>query len=272
VKPFDPVLLRARLHSALERKRLQQERRERTQALEKATEDLQRANDDLQSFATAASHDLQEPLRTISTTLQLFELQSGDALSPEQRQLLSLAVEGSKRMSRLISGLLEYSRSGSTESTLGNVACEAALREALTNLRVAIEDSGATVTCGTLPVIVADPGCLVQLFQNLIGNAIKYRSEARPEIRITAQREGPEWVISVGDNGIGIAPQFRRRVFLPFGRLHGPERPGTGLGLAICERILRNSGGRIWVDSEPGEGSVFHFTARGPVAENGAAR
>ena len=270
VKPFDPVLLRARLHSALERRRLQQEQRDRTQELEKATEALQRANDDLQSFASVASHDLQEPLRTVSTTLQLFQLQSGDELTPDRRQLLGLAVEGSKRMSRLISGLLAYSLSGSAETMLGSVDCEAALKEAVTNLREAIKDSGARVTSSALPVVVANPGCLIQLFQNLVGNAIKYRSEATPEIRITARREGPEWVISVSDNGIGIDPQYRRRIFQPFGRLHGQERPGTGLGLAICERILRNSGGRIWVESEPGAGSVFHFTVRAAANQEGA--
>jgi two-component system sensor histidine kinase/response regulator len=270
LKPFDPVLLRARLHSALERKRLQEEQRERTRELEKATEDLQRANDDLQSFASVASHDLQEPLRTITTTLQLFALQSGENLTSQQRDLVSMAVEGGKRMSRLISGLLAYSLSGSTEMNLGEVDCEAALLEAITNLREAIRDSGAQITHGALPVVMAHPGCLVQLFQNLVGNAIKYRSDAKPEIRITAEREGSEWVVSVEDNGIGIEEQYRRKIFQPFGRLHGHDRPGTGLGLAICERILRKSGGRIWVDSEPGAGSVFHFTAHGTPNEERA--
>jgi light-regulated signal transduction histidine kinase (bacteriophytochrome) len=192
----------------------------------------------------------------------LFALQSGDNLTGEQRDLVTMAVEGGKRMSRLISGLLAYSLSGSAELDMGEVDCEAALLEAITNLREAIKDSGAQITHGELPVVTAHPGCMVQLFQNLVGNAIKYRSDARPEIRITAEREGSEWVFSVEDNGIGIEEKFRRRIFQPFGRLHGHDRPGTGLGLAICERIVRKSGGRIWVDSEPGEGSVFHFTAR----------
>jgi signal transduction histidine kinase len=270
LKPFDPVLLRARLHSALERRRLQEEQRERTRELEKATQDMQRANDDLQAFASVASHDLQEPLRTITTTLQLFALQSGENLTSQQRDLVTMAVEGGKRMSRLISGLLAYSLSGSTEANLGEVDCEAALLEAITNLREAIKDSGAQITHGALPEVMAHPGCLVQLFQNLVGNAIKYRSDRRPEIRITAEREGSEWVVSVEDNGIGIDEQYKRRIFQPFGRLHGQDRPGTGLGLAICERILRKSGGRIWVDSEPGAGSVFHFTMRATQNEGRA--
>jgi two-component system sensor histidine kinase/response regulator len=267
VKPFDPVLLRARLHSALERRRLQEDQGERTKELEKATEDLRRANDDLQSFASVASHDLQEPLRTITTTLQLFALESGDDLTGEQRELLGMAVEGAKRMSRLISGLLAYSLSGSTELTLVTEDCEASLLEAITNLRESIRASGAQISHGPLPVVLAHSGCLVQLFQNLVGNAIKYRSEARPEIRISAEQEGAEWVISVADNGLGIEEHYRRRIFQPFARLHGQERPGTGLGLPICERILRKSGGRIWVESKPGQGSTFYFTARGISSE-----
>lgn len=260
LKPFDPVLLRARLHSALERRRLEEERLHRTQELEKATEDLTRANEDLQSFASVASHDLQEPLRTITTTLQLFSLLSGDALTEEQRELSTLAVEGAARMSRLISDLLAFSFSGNADAEPQPVDCEAALLEAINNLRTAIKDSGAQITHGTLPVVPARSGGLVQLFQNLVANAINYRSEARPVIRITAEREGAEWVISVEDNGIGIDEKFRHRIFQPFGRLHGQERPGTGLGLAICERVVRRAGGRIWVDSELGRGSAFHFT------------
>lgn len=260
LKPPDPVLLRARLHSALERKRLEAERWQRTRDLEKATEALKRANEDLESFASIASHDLQEPLRTVSNTLQLFAANAAN-LPEEQRQLVELAVDGAKRMSRLISGLLAYSVSDGASENLTNVDCEAALLEAITNVREAIKDAGAQITHTELPVVKAHPGGMVRLFQNLLANAIKYRSDKRPVIRITAERDGAEWVISVEDNGIGIDKRFQRHIFQPFRRLHGQERPGTGLGLAICERIVRKSGGRIWVDSEPDEGSVFHFTA-----------
>ncbi|MES1258107.1 MAG: response regulator, partial [Acidobacteriota bacterium] len=236
VKPFDPVLLRARLHSALERKRLQEEQRERTRELEQATQDLQRANEDLQSFASAASHDLQEPLRTVSTTLEYFNLQWGGDLTGEQRELFRLAVDGARRMSHLISDLLAYSMAGGEDEELEPVACETALLEALTNLRQSIRESGARITHSDLPVVMAKPGHLVQLFQNLVGNAIKYRGEERPDIRIRASSEGTEWIVSVRDNGIGIEEKYQRRIFQPFGRLHGSDRPGSGLGLAICER------------------------------------
>ncbi len=262
VKPFDPVLLRARLHSALERKRLQQQQRERTRQLEQATEDLKRANEDLQAFASAASHDLQEPLRTVSTTLEFFNLQWGGELTGEQSELFRLAVDGARRMSHLISDLLAYSMAGGEDGALEPVACETALLEALTNLRQAIRESGARITHADLPVIMAKPGHLVQLFQNLVGNAIKYRGEQRPEIRIRARREGQDWVLSVRDNGLGIDEKYFRRIFQPFGRLHGSDLPGSGLGLAICERIVRKAGGRLWVESTPGAGSTFCFTAR----------
>ena len=266
LKPFDPVLLRARLHSALERKHLEEERLHRTKELETATEDLKRANDDLESFASVASHDLQEPLRTIAGTLELLVLECGGELTEEQRGLLTVAMDGSARMSRLISDLLEYSVSGGMEADLEHVDCEVALLEAITNLKESIRDSGAQIDHGALPLIMAHSGGLVRLLQNLVGNAIKYRSEERLEVGITAEREGADWVVSVKDNGIGIVEQHRRRIFQPFRRLHGQERPGTGLGLAICERIVRQAGGRIWVDSQPGEGSTFHFSARAAVA------
>lgn len=266
VKPFDPVLLNARLHSALERKRLQEEQRERTRQLERATQDLKRANEDLQAFASAASHDLQEPLRTVSTTLELFSLQWGTELSEEQREMFRLAVDGAGRMSQLISDLLAYSMAGGGEEELEPVACETALLEAVNNLRQSIRESGARITHAELPEVLAKPARLVQLFQNLVGNAIKYRGEARPDIHVGAWREGSEWILSVRDNGIGIDEKYQRRIFQPFGRLHGSNLPGTGLGLAICERIVRKAGGRLWVESKPGSGSTFYFTARCAVS------
>jgi two-component system sensor histidine kinase/response regulator len=259
-KPFDPVLLRARLHSALERKRLHEAEKERTAELELASQSLKRANEDLNRFAFAASHDLQEPLRTITTTLQLLSRQFERDLAPEQQVLLELTIDGARRMSHLIKDLLAYSLASSQERVLESVDSEHTLGDALINLRQSIEESGATVTYDPLPTILFGRAQLGQLFQNLIGNAIKYRSQRPPEIHVTAAKEGERWVFSVRDNGIGIDQQYRQTIFEPFRRLHGQGLPGTGLGLAICARIVEGYGGRIWVDSEPGEGSAFFFT------------
>jgi two-component system sensor histidine kinase/response regulator len=260
LKPFDPVLLRARLHSALERKRLHEAAKERTAELEKASQSLARANEDLNRFAFAASHDLQEPLRTITTTLQLLARQFEDSLAPEQNGLLDLAIDGARRMSYLIKDLLAYSVATSSERVREMVDGEATLEDALTNLRQSIEESGAAVTHDPLPQIFFDRAQLGQLFQNLIGNAIKYRSARPPAIHVAAKQEDRNWLFSVTDNGIGIEDEYRLSIFEPFRRLHGRGLPGTGLGLAICARIVEGFGGRIWVDSEPDRGSVFYFT------------
>ena len=260
LKPFDPTLLRARLHSALERKRLHEAEKERTAELELASESLKRANEDLNRFAFAASHDLQEPLRTITTTLQRLQLERD--LAPEQHVLLERTIEGARRMSHLIRDLLVYSLPSSQERVLETVDSENSLEDALTNLRQSIGESGATVTHDPLPTILFNRAQLGRLFQNLIGNAIKYRSQKPPEICVTAANTDEQWVFSVRDNGIGIDQKYHRTIFEPFKRLHGHEFPGTGLGLAICARIVEGSGGRIWVESEPGEGSAFFFTVR----------
>jgi two-component system, sensor histidine kinase and response regulator len=260
LKPFDPVLLRARLHSALERKRLHEAAKERTAELERASQRLARANEDLNRFAFAASHDLQEPLRTITTTLQLLARQFERELAPEQNTLLDLAIDGARRMSHLIKDLLAYSVATSRERVREMVDGEATLEDALTNLRQSIDESGAAVTHDPLPQIFFDRAQLGQLFQNLIGNAIKYRGERRPEVHVAARQEDQHWLFSVTDNGMGIEDEYRQTIFEPFRRLHGKGLPGTGLGLAICARIVEGFGGRIWVDSEPGRGSVFYFT------------
>jgi signal transduction histidine kinase len=260
LKPFNPVLLRARLHSALERKRFTENEKRRTRELEKASQDLKRANEDLNAFAFAASHDLQEPLRTVTTTLQLLFSELEAQLTQEQRKLIDLAVDGSLRMRNLIADLLSYSLASSRDRVLETVALDSVLDEALSNLRQAAEESGASITHDALPVIMADRAQFVQLFQNLIGNAIKYRREQPPEIHVSAQRNSAEWVVSISDNGIGIEEEYRQVIFQPFRRLHGRSLPGTGLGLAICERIVVEAGGRIWVESQVGRGSTFHFT------------
>jgi len=260
LKPVDPVLLRARVHSALERNRLHEAEKDRTRALEKASQDLARANEDLNSFAFAASHDLQEPLRTITTTLQLLQLHLEEQLTGEQRELIQLASDGALRMKNLISDLLAYSLASSQNRALEHVTLEAAMDEAVINLRQAIEESGASVTRGDVPSILGDRAQLVPLFQNLIGNAIKYRSERPPRVHVSCERHADHWIIAVEDNGMGIEEQYLRAIFQPFRRLHGSNLPGTGLGLAICQRIVEGFGGRIWVESEAGAGSVFYFT------------
>jgi light-regulated signal transduction histidine kinase (bacteriophytochrome) len=264
LKPFDPVLLRARLHSALERKRLQEAAKERTAELEKASLNLARANEDLNRFAFAASHDLQEPLRTITTTLQLLARQFERKLDPEQDTLFDLAIDGARRMSELIKDLLAYSVATSRERVREMVDGKATLEDALTNLRQSIKESGAAVTHDPLPQIFFDRAQLGQLFQNLIGNAIKYRGDRPPAVHVSARREDRHWLFSITDNGMGIEDEYRQTIFEPFRRLHGRGLPGTGLGLAICARIVEGFGGRIWVESEPDRGSVFYFTVNHP--------
>jgi two-component system, chemotaxis family, sensor kinase Cph1 len=267
LKPFDPVLLRARLHSALERRRFHQAEKEHTEELERASHNLKRANEDLHRFAFAASHDLQEPLRTVITTLQMLSRDVEGDTSGEQRELVDLAVDASRRMSALISDLLEYSVASGEDRVLEVTSSEDALEGALTNLRQSIEETGATITHDPLPEILFDRAHLGQLFQNLIGNAIKYRSDQPPVIHVQATRRGDQqddqWIFSVRDNGVGIPAEHLESVFEPFRRLHGRELPGTGLGLPMCERIVKGFGGRIWAKSEPGKGSVFYFSVVG---------
>jgi signal transduction histidine kinase len=247
LKPLDPVLLRARIHSALERKRLHDK--------------LNSANEDLHRFAFAASHDLQEPLRTVVSTLQMLEAELGDNRTAAETGLMELAVDAAKRMRSLISDLLAYSMASSQDRVVEMVSADTALDGALTNLRESLEESGATVTRTPLPEIPFDRVQLGQLFQNLVGNAIKYRGEQTPAIHVQACAAGEHWIFTIRDNGKGIERRFFQTIFEPFRRLHGRDLPGTGLGLAICERIVRGFGGRIWVESEPGKGSSFSFTA-----------
>lgn len=259
LKPFDPVLLRARLHSALERKRLHEAEKDRTEELERASQSLKRANEDLHRFAFAASHDLQEPLRTVVTALQML---SGDATgaAADRHQLMELAIDASRRMSALISDLLAYSLASAQDRVRTATSSEDALEGAMTNLRQSIEETGATITHDALPEILFDRARLGQLFQNLVGNAIKYRSSLPPEVHVTAARQGDQWIFTVRDNGMGIDAAHLKTIFEPFRRLHGRDLPGTGLGLPICERIVEGFGGSIWVESEPGKGSVFYFS------------
>ncbi|MGA8872574.1 MAG: ATP-binding protein [Candidatus Acidiferrales bacterium] len=242
-----------------ERNRVQQE-------LTRKLEELARSNADLEQFAYVASHDLQEPLRMVISYTQLLARRYQGKLDASADEFIGFAVDGASRMQQLIQDLLSYSRltirGKALQFTETGAACDAALE----NLREAIEDSNAEVTVGRLPTVVADATQLSQLFQNLIGNAIKYRNERRPEIRVDARSDGNEWVFSVQDNGIGIEPQYFERIFQMFQRLHThKDYSGTGIGLAICRKIVERHGGRIWVESHPGRGSTFRFAI--PQAE-----
>jgi signal transduction histidine kinase len=233
----------------------------RTVELAERAKDLERSNMELQQFAYVASHDLQEPLRTISSFTQLIAKRYQEKLDDKGREFINFAVDGCKRMQTLINDLLAFSRVGTQGNPLVPVGCDAALDRVLKSLKIAIADSGAVITRDALPVVLGDEGQLCQLFQNLVGNAIKFRGETAPKVHISAERKGAEWKITVRDNGIGIAAEQSDRIFVIFQRLHTrTQYPGTGIGLAICKKIAERHGGRIWVEPSPGGGSTFCFT------------
>jgi len=222
---------------------------------------LRRANAELEQFASLASHDMQEPLRMITGYLDLLQRRYADQLDPDAREFIRYAVEGSQRMKNLIRDVLSLSRAGTRPLSKRRIAAQEVLGSALANLNTAISERRAVITASDLPQIVADPGLLAQVFQNLIANAIKFTRNETPRVHISAERRAGEWLFSVRDNGIGIDPAHRERVFRIFERLDASEEfPGSGVGLAICQKIIERHGGRIWVDSAPGQGSVFHFT------------
>ncbi|HMI52214.1 MAG TPA: PAS domain S-box protein [Candidatus Saccharimonadales bacterium] len=223
--------------------------------------ELKRSNDELGQFAYVASHDLQEPLRMVASYTQLLAKRYKGRLDSDADEFIEYAVDGSNRMQKLILDLLTYSRAGAVGKVFREISSESALEEALTNLRATIRESGAVVTHDALPAVTTDDTQLMQLFQNLVGNAIKYRSADVPRVHISAAKNGcREWVFSVRDNGQGIDPQYFERIFILFQRLHGQKNfKGTGIGLAICKKILDRLGGRIWVESQLKIGSIFYF-------------
>ena len=238
--------------------------REREKALrEQVMEDLKRSNEELQQFAYVASHDLQEPLRMVSSYTQLLADRYTGQLDEKADKYINYAVDGAVRMQQLIQDLLAYSRVTTKGGDIEKVESGNALQRALANLETAIADSGAEITHDALPTVAADETQLMQLFQNLIGNAIKFRGDAAPHIHVGVAKEGACWRFGIADNGIGIEKRYRDKIFIIFQRLHTRrEYPGTGIGLAICRRIVTRFGGKIWLESEAGKGSVFYFTLK----------
>ncbi len=236
------------------RKRVEEE-------LNKAMDELKRSNAELEQFAYVASHDLQEPLRMVSSYMQLLERRYKKQLDQDADDFIGFAVDGAERMQRLINDLLAYSRLGTRGQPFLPASSEAALSQALTNLQVAIQESKGIITYDPLPRVVGDETQLVQLFQNLVGNALKFHRKEKPRVHVSAEGREREWVFSVRDNGIGIDPQYFERIFVIFQRLNSREKyAGTGIGLAMCKKIVQRHGGRIWVESQPGKGATFYFT------------
>lgn len=236
------------------------ERKQTEDKLRKMTAELERSNRELKEYAYVASHDLQEPLRMVSSYLQLLEQRYRDRLDKDAQEFITYAVDGSIRMKKLVESLLEYSRVD-THSRFEKTDCNTLIKSVLDNLKVAIEKNGAEITYNNLPEVMGDSTQLTQLFQNLISNAIKFRSDISPRIHIGVESRGGEWLFSIQDNGIGIDPKNFERIFLLFQRLHTPnEYPGVGVGLAVCKKIVERHGGKIWVESQPGKGSTFFFT------------
>ncbi|GAB4280074.1 MAG: hypothetical protein Fur0025_07720 [Oscillatoriaceae cyanobacterium] len=247
---------------------LQREIRERERAeaeLAKLNDDLARSNSELAQFVSIASHDLRSPLTTVKGYGQLFKMRHAQSLEAEGKRYIDRILDGCDRMLNLIDDLLQYSRLGKGGEQFSPVSTAEAVEEACQNLSLEINSNHAEIICRDLPVVTADFSQLRQLFQNLIGNAIKYRGEANPRVEVTAIADTEQYLFAIKDNGIGMEPESFPKIFQMFKRLHGPsEYPGTGIGLAICQKIVQLHGGRLWVESAPDQGSSFYFTI--PIA------
>lgn len=231
------------------------------QSLQGLTKDLMRSNEELEQFAYVASHDLREPLRIIAGYLGILERRYGQQLPAEAKKFIEAAVEGAARMEKLISHMLEYSRVGTHAGDLLPIESEEAFQTAVRNVTLVVREANAEITHGPLPVVVADRAQLVQLFQNFLSNALKFRGSTPPKVKVEATRRGTEWEFTIQDNGIGIDEKDFERVFELFQRLHSAqEYSGSGIGLAIAKKIVERHGGKVWVESKLGEGSTFHFT------------
>jgi signal transduction histidine kinase len=249
------------IRRALQEKRQLRLRRQAEEDLARKVDELARSNAELEQFAYVASHDLQEPLRMVATYTQVLAERYRGRLDENADKFIGYACEGALRMQTLIRDLLAYSRVGRSDEARGRVDCDAAIEEVLLSLDPAIRESGAVVTHSALPVVWADRSQIAQAFQNLIGNAIKFHGKEAPAISVQAEKAGPQWLFSVSDNGIGIAPEYAKDIFVVFQRLHTrTEYPGNGIGLAICKKIIERNGGKIWVEAQTGHGSIFKFT------------
>ncbi len=249
------------------------ELKEKQRQLEATARELERSNRELEQFAWVASHDLQEPLRTITTYLGLLEQSSQASLNETSKQQLHYVIESAGRLRGLVSDLLAYATSGREPGEFVEVDTETIVREVLGGLKQVIDDTGATIQVHPLPKLVGHPRRVAQLFQNLISNALKYRSESAPRIEISAERGPKAWTFRIADNGLGIPPDSAQLIFEPFKRLHSRARiPGTGIGLAICRKIVEQGGGQIRLESSsPGHGSVFAFTFPDPATGQSVA-
>jgi signal transduction histidine kinase len=257
------------IHRAVLEKRLRLERKEAEANLAKKVEELARSNRDLEQFAYVASHDLQEPLRMVSAYTQLLGERYRGKLDEQADKYIYYAIDGATRMQDLIHDLLRFSRVGRQEMVLQSTDTKVVVEQAITNLKALIEETASTVICGTLPVLMANGPQLEQVFQNLIGNAIKFRDGAIPVINIGAELKSGNWIFSVYDNGIGIAAEHSEVIFSLFQRLHTrTEYSGNGIGLSICKKIIEQHGGTIWLGNHSGPGCTFNFSI--PAMENGA--
>lgn len=262
LKPVVPAVLRAKVGAFVELHRQNGIIRRQMQELSAARDQLERSRAELAQFASIAAHDLKEPLRTIASFLQLLAEHLGDGLDEPAQQYLGFALDGARRLQRLIDGLLEYARLGMSEKPGERVAMQSLLAAVIAGMRAMIEGSHALVSVGPLPEVAGIPSRLEQLMQNLLANALKFVPHGSiPRVEIGSRRQGAQWQFWVRDHGIGFEPKHAERIFVPFQRLHtAAEYSGTGIGLALCKKIVVMHGGRIWVESAPGEGSTFYFT------------
>jgi len=260
-EPLESEELLATIKAFIRLRQTEERLQKANRVLERQAVELRRSNEELQQFAHVASHDLQEPLRMVTNYVQLLAKRHRGKFDAEADEFIGYAVEGVTRMQELIAALLEYSRVQMREQAFALIDCEEVLAHVLLLLRTKIEETKAVVTHDSLPSVLADATQLGRVFQNLLSNAFKFHGLQPPQVHLSAKLVGQEWVFAVKDAGIGIEPRFGERIFVIFQRLHTrSEFPGTGIGLALCRRIIERHGGRIWVESEPGQGSTFYFT------------
>ena len=264
-KLSDPSELLRHVHRAC-RERVDRYALDLEQAVAARTEELARSNDELENFASVVAHDLRSPLLTISGYCQLLQEEFGEQFQNAANDYFGQIVRGAARMNRLIDDLLEYSRAVHSQQSFERVDMTGVLVQARANLDASIREHGTQIEVGPMPTVVGDQTQLVQLLQNLIGNAIKFRRQTSPWVRVTASRNGSCWRFAVEDNGIGIEKEHFDHIFQTFHRLHGQEYPGSGIGLAVCKKIVERHGGQIWLDSIAGQGTTFYFTL--PDQEN----